>query len=379
MTAVLALFLDAYRELNSRKLFWITLGISFMVVVSYGSIGFDATGMSILFGATHVDSEYIKAGSPWAKALYLGIFSDFIVSIWLAWIATILALISTTTIFPDFVAGGSIDLVLSKPIARVKLFALKYIASLLFVLLQVAVFCVGVFLCVGLRLGEWRWMIFAAIPLVTVFFSYLFCVNVLVGVVTRSAIAALLLTMLFWISLWGVQSADGILTRFRIAAQVETERDQSTIDKLQAQLASLTDQDEASNDARRLRWQQELKDAQASKASSELIEQRLAPWHQPVRLLLATVPKTKDTIALLGRWFRGDSEYSIFAMIRGDMHPQNSSQKPSFRSNDVQNEMMRRIQKEEESKSPWFILGTSLGFEAVILGLACLVFIRRDY
>ena len=52
MTAFLAMLLDAYRELNSRKLFWITLGMSVMVVIAFGSIGFNEQGMSMFYGHT---------------------------------------------------------------------------------------------------------------------------------------------------------------------------------------------------------------------------------------------------------------------------------------------------------------------------------------
>ena len=84
MTVFLAMLLDAYRELNSRKLFWVTLGLSAMVVVSYGSIGFNEQGMSVLFGFKQVDSEYVNRTTPWTRALYVGIFSALIVAIWLS-------------------------------------------------------------------------------------------------------------------------------------------------------------------------------------------------------------------------------------------------------------------------------------------------------
>ena len=41
---------------------------------------------------------------------YKWLFSMLVVGGWLTWIATILALVSTASIFPDFVSGGSIDL-----------------------------------------------------------------------------------------------------------------------------------------------------------------------------------------------------------------------------------------------------------------------------
>ena len=38
MMQTLALFLDGYRELNAKKLFWITLGISALVVADRKSV-----------------------------------------------------------------------------------------------------------------------------------------------------------------------------------------------------------------------------------------------------------------------------------------------------------------------------------------------------
>ena len=135
-----ALLIDAYRQLSAAKLFWVTVGISILVVIGYGSIGFNEQGISVFFGIWEIESEYIYEGSPWARGLYIGIFSSFLVKIWLAWIAIVLALISTCSIFPEFVHSGSIELTISKPIGRLKLFFYKYLVSLLFVVLQVAIF-----------------------------------------------------------------------------------------------------------------------------------------------------------------------------------------------------------------------------------------------
>ena len=60
MTAFTALLVDAYRYLNSKKLFWITLGLSGVVVIFYASFGFDEKGMSMLFGMPQPEA----AGPP---------------------------------------------------------------------------------------------------------------------------------------------------------------------------------------------------------------------------------------------------------------------------------------------------------------------------
>ena len=75
-----ALLIDAYRQLSAAKLFWLTLGLSAIVVVMFSSIGFNNQGVSLLFGVWEIESEQLRDGSPWARCLYIGIFSNFLVS-----------------------------------------------------------------------------------------------------------------------------------------------------------------------------------------------------------------------------------------------------------------------------------------------------------
>ncbi len=377
MNVFLAMLLDAYRELNSRKLFWITLGLSAVVVFSYGSIGFNEQGMSVLFGFKQVDSEYVNSTTPWARALYVGIFSDFIVAIWLSWIAIILALISTCTMFPDFLAGGAIDLVLSKPIGRVMIFSIKYVMSLLFVVLQLTLFCVGIFLCVGLRIGEWNWVIFSAVPVVTIFYSYLYAVCVLTGVVTRSAITALLITLLFWFSLWGMQTAEGMLYTYRTRFEIQAENSQTRIERMEHRLAAFNPgPDDAGGLIVRADLQQRLEQEQAARDTLLDAAASLDTWHGPTGFMTAVLPKTQLTVELLSRWLKDPDGFSIAAIMRGDMTGVGTS---ALMRDPIDVEMTRRLEKELDAYSSWYIVGTSLGFEALVLAAACVIFVRRDF
>jgi len=96
MTAALALLLDAYRELNSRKLVAGSHGDFIHRGGKLGSISFDSTGMSCSFGATHIDSEFIRQEVPGLGRFISAFFSDFHRSIWLAWIASMRPDIDTT-------------------------------------------------------------------------------------------------------------------------------------------------------------------------------------------------------------------------------------------------------------------------------------------
>ncbi|HZK81037.1 MAG TPA: hypothetical protein VFC46_08225, partial [Humisphaera sp.] len=201
MRQTIALIVDAYRELNYKKLFWITLIVSTIVVLSFLGVKIDddfmtVFGMKVKLGLNMLLMERAE--------FYRYLYIVLGVNIWLTWAATILALISTGGIFPDLLTGGSIDLYLSKPISRLRLFLTKYFTGLLFVALQVGAFAVGSLLVLAIRGHVWIWGVLLAVPIVLVFYSYLYCVCVLIGVLTRSTLAAILLTCLLWFTVLGV-------------------------------------------------------------------------------------------------------------------------------------------------------------------------------
>src|SRR5436853_530300 len=113
MTMTAALILDAYRELNARKLFWISLFLSGVVVAAFGTVGINARGWSVLWFDV---PSIVNTSVVTPEAFFKLVFSNFGVDWWLNCLAIVLALISTAGIFPDFIAGGSIDLYLSRPI-----------------------------------------------------------------------------------------------------------------------------------------------------------------------------------------------------------------------------------------------------------------------
>src|ERR1041385_9255763 len=226
MTQTLALFLDAYREFNAQKLFWITLALSALVAACFAMVGLDEQGFSILIW--HVPST-LNSTQINPAIFYKLAFLSLGIGFWLTWAATILGLVATAGIFPTFITGGSIDLVLSKPIGRVRLYLTKYASGLLFVTLQVTAFTAACFLIIGLRGGSWEPGLFLAVPIIVCFFSYLFCVCALLGLATRSTIPSLLLTILFWLCLFATNFADTLILQLRIAADQRVARAERVI------------------------------------------------------------------------------------------------------------------------------------------------------
>lgn len=392
ITQTRALFIDAYRELNAKKLFWITLLLSGLVVLIYAAIGIDEDGISFLWfdlGFIPVTSEQMPA-----ELLYKTVFLNLGLGIWLTWIATILALISTAGIIPDMIAGGSIEMLLSKPISRTRLFLTKYFAGLLFVTLQVSVFTVACMLVIGIRGGAWEPGLLLAIPLVVCFFSYLFGFCALIGVLTRSTIAALLVTLLFWFIVFILNSADAILLSIKTQAELQRDAYSARLENMEVaatRIVSMRMQENGEEvpddfeptEERIIEVMPWYADTKEEFESSERTIGKLKPWTMAVVGVKTALPKTGETIALLERALVSSADLELLSDLGGEEGNVSASETitPDEEPESIeisQDEANLRLQEEFRSRSPWWVLGTSLLFEAFVVGLAVLLFARRD-
>lgn len=397
MTQTLALLLDAYRELNARKMFWITLILSGLCVVAFALFGVNEKGFTFL-GMTLT--------APGARFWYKWVFSVFVIGVWAKWAALILALISTASIFPELIASGSIDLYLSKPISRLRLFLTKYLGGLLFVVLQMSVFAVGCYLVFGLRGHEWRPSLFLMIPLVVLLYSYLFCVCVLVGVMSRSTIAAILLTVLFWFICFGINSAESGLYAFRAMQTTQARVYEREVQRADRELEQLKGKPSflgfRESRVRSRRVESQRKAEQARKNAK-----KLDTFYKFAFAVATVVPKTGETVNLLDRKLFNDSDLAVMRERQGgggggafeepvDDPAESTTVAPTTNPSEAavqaeENARDREIRREvaqeatetaaraeRERSVPW-IIGTSLGFELIILAWGAWIFCRRDY
>lgn len=328
MRAVATLLLDSMRLLRARALFWITLGISALVGVIYLSIGFTDSGMSMLFGAATFEHELLRKGGQFSELLYLGLFNKFIVGLWLSWVAIILGLVSCASIYPDFMAEGSIGISLSKPVHRLTVFFSKYLGSLLFMLIQVTIFTLLVFFALRWRVGSWNPSVFVVIPLTVLVFSFLYSVVVLVTVKTRSTLAGVLFAMLVWFASFMLNFADEVLYTYGYPSTPDEEL-----------------------------YEDEL-----------AMRDNLRRWHKANLSAYALLPKTKQTMELADRWI----------VIGGERGFSNKDFTDLFVPEGF-GEVDEGVDDAVRRNSVVYILGTSLAFEVVMLGLAAWIFCRRDF
>ena len=375
MNQTLAIFIDAYRELNARKLFWITLSLSTLVALAFLAVGIDSNGIS-LFGAHLSFLKDFNTSIIERPLFFKGLFLNLGVGLWLTWIATILALISTAGIFPDLLSGGSIDLFLSKPIGRLRLFLTKYAAGLAFVFLQVLAFSFASFLLLGIRGGTWEPSVFLAVPVVVVFFSYLYCVCVLLGVMTRSTVASILLTILFWLLILGIHTVEVFSLDRQLTDKYSIERCDRQIAQREADLKALDAQEPTSyRETKRTFITHKLDEVRKERADAA----SSSSWH-PIFFGIKTVlPKTSETVALLERWLVSGAE------LKGKQLPDNSDDDEEVDRNVPRRfgpdgiRAQRELRQIIRSRSVGWVAGTSLAFEAVVVAWAAWIFCRRDY
>jgi len=355
-----AIFVDAYRELNARKLFWITLILSAMVVGGFALLGVTPAGLSI--AALHLNL-------PDPSVVYNIVFQKLVIGFWLTWAATILALISTAGIFPDLIGGGSIDLYLAKPIGRARLFLTKYLAGLVFVTLQVLVVAVGSYVVLGLRAHEWKPRLFLAVPIVVCFFSYLYCICVLLGIRTRSTIAALLLTILCWSLFAILDYTEPAVLMFRNMYEAQASQQREDADFSEASLDRA--EKDPTSDAMIPVFRHNAEEARKEADADERTVQWLRLTHRVVYAVKTVTPKTADTIDFLeSEVFRPDEVEHAHGHEREIVGPGTTAS---------QVEGAKQTVKELRTRSVAWIIGTSLAFEAIIVGTAMWVFCRRDY
>lgn len=341
-----AILIDTWRLLCARRLFWFTLALTALLGVAFLSVGFNERGFFVLF-RFDFESQWLREGSAAAQEAYLSAFY-WMVKWWTTFLGVILALISCASIFPEFMASGAIDAVLSKPISRGKLFLYKFLSGVLIAASQVVLLAGIVYVAIRWRLGFWHHPVLWTIPLGLALYSYIYAINVFFGIVTRSVLASLLLTLLAWAGIATLQFTThllGELAHTTAGSLVISGREESG-------------------------WR-----AGAARA------------HRVARGLMFVLPKTGETTALVHRM-----------VMRSD-------QEPTQREEDIRREVQRRAQvrqmlnegapldpealrrevehdfqvKDEGRQSAAFILGTSFAFEALLLALAGWIFARRDF
>jgi ABC-type transport system involved in multi-copper enzyme maturation permease subunit len=288
--------------------------------------------MSLLFGAIPVGGE--NAAIPLFMWIYI-IEAGIVASVG-AWVTILVSIILTSFFIPNMLRKGTVDMLVVKPIHRVTLLVYKYIGGLTFMFLNTTVAIGGVWLALGLRAGQWPTGFLVMIFVLTFFFAILYSVSTLAGVLTQSPIVAILMACGAWLLLFLVGLGYNIFEDFR--AQDEAARRQEKAEK-------------------------ELKDADVAPAPDSMdgpgpgVRAFRNDYYQnwfakTVYAVHFVLPRTADIDKLSDQLLLRDL---TFASLAGE-------------------------KKQSSAPVAWGeSISVSLGFIAVMLGLACWRFATKDY
>jgi hypothetical protein len=133
----------------------------------------------------------------------------------------LLSCIITAFYVPNMLRKGTVDLLLAKPIGRVRLMLYKYIGGMTFMFLNTTLLIVGLWLVLGLRSRVWDASLLIVIPVLTFEFALFYALSTLAAVWTRSPIVSILLCVVAWGILWGLGWGHYLATATRDPASGE--------------------------------------------------------------------------------------------------------------------------------------------------------------
>ncbi|HYM12236.1 MAG TPA: ABC transporter permease subunit, partial [Bryobacterales bacterium] len=190
-----ALVHDTFRESFARKIFWGFLGCSTVLILFF----LLALNIDIVEGAQAAVSLFgteVNHGRLFDLELMirkiLGAVAAFLFTAGL-----FLAVFASAGLIPTVFEPGRIDLLLSKPISRVRLLLGRYVGTLAVIAANMAYLVLGVWLVLGAKTGIWNWSFLLAAALAVFAFAVILTVVLLVAVASNSGVLATMVAYFF--------------------------------------------------------------------------------------------------------------------------------------------------------------------------------------
>jgi ABC-type transport system involved in multi-copper enzyme maturation permease subunit len=199
---LLALTIFSLRELIARTTLIILAGISTLIIVGTAlslSSTTTADGVTLMiFGnpvsAALAPDTVLKFVQQMQASLASGLFGGIL----------LFGVIATASLIPDALEKGTVDIYLSKPVARWELLLGRSFGAITAIFLNVLYFIGAIYLIVGIKLGVWNHLFLLSSVALPFTFGCLFSLMVFLGVVSRNAIVSILGTYFFLLVIAGM-------------------------------------------------------------------------------------------------------------------------------------------------------------------------------
>jgi ABC-2 type transport system permease protein len=174
---MLTIIFNTFREALAKKIF-IGYYIFYAIVVLF---------MLFAVNLDAVEGVMSMADVPSAVGMVEKGFLD------LAWVFIVFfSLVSTSSFIPSMLEKGTIDLLISKPISRLKILFSKFLGAVIFMFLSMVFLLGSIWLILSLKSGYWDFTFLLTIPMITLTFAIMYSIVVIVGLTTQSSIISIL-------------------------------------------------------------------------------------------------------------------------------------------------------------------------------------------
>jgi ABC-type transport system involved in multi-copper enzyme maturation permease subunit len=192
---LLALVRMTLRELAAKATIIILAAISTLVLLGLAaavSTTTTADGMVLqVFGQQASpplpEEQVIAAIRTMQAGLAGGLFTGII----------LFGIFATAGVIPDALEKGTVDLYLSKPIARWELLLGKYLGAVVAIFVNVLYFMIGAWLIFGLKCHLWDFRILLATLTITFMFACLYAIVTFLASMTRNTAVSIILVYLY--------------------------------------------------------------------------------------------------------------------------------------------------------------------------------------
>lgn len=171
---------------------------------------------SMLFRYAKWDLSYLPAMTRSRAAEQINWIVMVALPMFVGFFGIFAAVLVTAPIIPNMLASGSLNLLLSKPIARSLLFLAKFVGGCSFVFINVFYLVAGICLILGLRFQMWKPQLLWAIPIFLFSFAIFYSVSAVSGLIWRSTVLAIAMTVMFWVLCATVGTTRGLMEQFII-------------------------------------------------------------------------------------------------------------------------------------------------------------------
>ncbi len=183
--SILTLAQATVREMFSKATLYVLLALSSLMLLgtllAFSSDVIDGQIVLKIFGvpvspptpAEEIMPLVLGTQAGLAKGLFLGLM--------------LFGVFATASVIPDALEKGTVDLYLSKPLARWELLLGKYVGSVAAIGLVTIYFIGGVWLTFGARVGVWNMQFLFSSLTMTFLFATIFAIVLLLGVIFRNA------------------------------------------------------------------------------------------------------------------------------------------------------------------------------------------------